>query len=893
MDQIRKNGVSNIQFDSNNRIWYQDFNGRIYYIENDVIKILPKTIAKGYIKYIITNNLIYIIEQNTLSYFSLSNLKNKIVLKHSTKGVIDVFELNGRLGIFYENYVKLVDKNNINVIKIDPEFKKDIENPLATTLKNKVYLFDKHNSKVFYTFDEQKLLKHTIDFPIEFKQNITSFGNEIWMSTTSGIVRYNVITKRTELYFKKKNISQIFKDKNNHYWISTLNEGIFFIESFNTKIFDLKSTPVLLAKNNNTLIVSTEDEKIFTSNNDNYKLMYNYTSNHSFLMTKFDENQDRLLATSSSFKWIEKNKSYENHTSIKDIVPIGKNNYAFAGSIRSGLVTNDPIVHQENLKNFPNGIGQEIKGLYFTNLLVEYNARSVVYEPNKQSIYFATNNGLIRIKNKEETEIKDSFGKSIYLKDISFYDDKIFGLTKDDVIVVINSKNQISNFELPSYIKNTTVEKIKILENMLFIFSTNAVYEYDLIHQNISKMINLTPYFKATDVERIGSYLYFATSLGVLKKNKFNFTSNYHPWLEIDKVYINSTEVDYPILEELNHSENNIDIHFKVISKTPNEVYNIFYKINNSNWIKKDHKSRTINLSSLAPGSYVVKILIEGDYKSSITKEFNFTIAKPFWSKLWFNTLLIACIAGLIFYFTRIRIKKIKNNNKQYLNQINLKNELNTQKLKSIKSQMNPHFFFNALNTIQSYILTDDKKLALFYLSKFSKLTRQILNLSEKDFISLKEEIETNEIYLDIEKARFNDNFEYQIEIKNKTDILKWRFPSLLLQPLIENAIKHGLLHKNGDKKIDIIINQNETHLIISIIDNGIGRTESEKINKSRKNHESFATKAIENRVNILNQSYQLDLQITYIDLYNNNGQPTGTRVDIKLLKLAYESDYN
>lgn len=893
IDQIRKNGVFNIQLDSYNRIWYQDFNGKIYYIENNVIKTLPETTSKGFIEYIISNDIIYVIEQDFISYFSLKDLKKKSILKEPTNGVVEVFEFNGRFGIIFKEVVKLFDKNNVNIIKIDPQFKKNIENPITTTLKGKLYLFDKHNSKVFYTFDGKKLVQHKIDFPFEFKQNITSFDNEIWLSTTSGIVKYNIIRKNTEVYFPKKNISQIFKDKNNHYWISTLNEGILFVESFKTKVFDLKSIPTLLSKNRDNLIISTEDEKIFSSDNDQYKLIHSFTSNHGFLMNKFDESENRILATSSTFKWIDPDEIYENYIAVKDLTKISKNNYAFAGSIRSGLVTNDPEIHRKNQAQYPKADELIQNGLYFTYILSELNSRSVLFLPKSNLLYFATNYGLITVKNDIYSEIKDSNGKSIYLKDLYTFQDFIIGLTNDDVIVKLNETNQISNFVLPSYIKNATVEKIKVLDNLLFIFTSNAVYEYDLIHNSSSKMINLTPTFKATDVERIGSYLYFATTLGILKKNKYNFTSNFHPWLDIDKIIINSKEIDLPIIKELHHNENNIDIHFKVISKTPNEVYNIYYKINNSNWIKKDHKSRIINLSSLAPGNYNVKILIEGDYKSVISKEINFTIDKPFWVKFWFNALLISSIIAFIFYYTRIRIKKIKEINQSNIDQINLKNELNIQKLKSIKSQMNPHFFFNALNTIQSYILTEDKKLALFYLSKFSKLTRKILKLSEKDFISLKEEIETNEIYLDIEKARFDDNFEYKIEIKNDVETHLWKFPSLLLQPIIENAIKHGLLHKNGDKKIEIIIDQNETHLIIHIIDNGVGRITSEKINKSRQNHESFATKAIENRVNILNQSYHLDLSITYIDLYNQKNEPSGTQVDIKLLKITYESDNN
>lgn len=159
---------------------------------------------------------------------------------------------------------------------------------------------------------------------------------------------------------------------------------------------------------------------------------------------------------------------------------------------------------------------------------------------DKKIFYFATSNDLIAINNNTQTEIKDQHSKTLLLKEIYMYKNQINGLTKDDVIIVVDKNHKISNFELPAYIKNSSIEKIKVLDNLLFIFTSNAVYEYDLVNKNSSKMINLTPTFTATDVERIGSHLYFATTYGVLKKNKYNFTSNYQPWLDVDKILINS-----------------------------------------------------------------------------------------------------------------------------------------------------------------------------------------------------------------------------------------------------------------------------------------------------------------------------------------------------------------
>lgn len=142
---------------------------------------------------------------------------------------------------------------------------------------------------------------------------------------------------------------------------------------------------------------------------------------------------------------------------------------------------------------------------------------------------------------------------------------------------------------------------------------------------------------------------------------------------------------------------------------------------------------------------------------------------------------------------------------------VELEQNLHKSIMKTIKSQMNPHFFYNALNTIQAFIFTNDKAKANTYLAKFSKLTRLILEQAEKETITLAEEINTLQLYLELEKIRFNNNFEYRINadsIDNKELI---EIPPMLIQPYIENAIKYGLLHKKSDRlvKIDFVIDEN------------------------------------------------------------------------------------
>ena len=229
-------------------------------------------------------------------------------------------------------------------------------------------------------------------------------------------------------------------------------------------------------------------------------------------------------------------------------------------------------------------------------------------------------------------------------------------------------------------------------------------------------------------------------------------------------------------------------------------------------------------------------------------------------------------------------MSKVEKQNRILLEKNELEKNLNLSTLKAIKSQMNPHFFYNALNTIQSFILANDKKQAVTYLSKFSSLTRNILEMTEKEFVSISEEISTLSLYLDIEKARFDEDFEYEIKTFNLDDLDHIKIPAMLLQPYVENAVKHGLLHKSGLKKVTLSFEKLNNSIQIEIDDNGIGRTKSAELNAIKnKKHNSFATNAMQNRIDLLNKNAIHKISINYIDKLNQSEQSTGTNVVIEI----------
>ena len=219
----------------------------------------------------------------------------------------------------------------------------------------------------------------------------------------------------------------------------------------------------------------------------------------------------------------------------------------------------------------------------------------------------------------------------------------------------------------------------------------------------------------------------------------------------------------------------------------------------------------------------------------------------------------------------------------KYIKQQRLANNLLA--LKSLRSQMNPHFIFNALNSVNSFIATNDERTANKYLSDFSQLMRAVLENSEEDFIPLQKEIELLELYTKLEHFRFQDKFDYNISVDENIDVNEFQIPPMLLQPYIENAVWHGLRYKEEKGKLDIsITKKSEDEIVITITDNGIGREKSKALkteNQQKQNSKGMGN--IKKRVSILNEMYKDKVDI-FIDDYQAEGD-AGTKVMVTLKK--------
>lgn len=293
-----------------------------------------------------------------------------------------------------------------------------------------------------------------------------------------------------------------------------------------------------------------------------------------------------------------------------------------------------------------------------------------------------------------------------------------------------------------------------------------------------------------------------------------------------------------------------------------------------TNWISIDASQSEIVYSTIPPGTFTfqVKAINENDMEGNIV-EAKIQVDKFLYNEWWFYLIISLSIVSIIALLFGARIR--------YLKQKSIReNILQKSQLTALKAQMNPHFIYNALNSIQEFIIKNDIKNSNFYLSKFSHLMRKVLDASGRDKIDLQQEIELLEHYLELEKLRFGDDFTFKIIIDSNVEPAFIQIPPLIIQPFIENAIKHGLLHKKGIKTLHIHFEYHEW-LKCTITDNGVGRIRSEEIqNRNIVQKSSFATKATEKRIALLNKYSDKKFNLQIIDLYQDQ-IPSGTKVII------------
>jgi ligand-binding sensor domain-containing protein len=386
--------------------------------------------------------------------------------------------------------------------------------------------------------------------------------------------------------------------------------------------------------------------------------------------------------------------------------------------------------------------------------------------------------------------------------------------------------------------------------------------------------------------------------------NPYKFRETYPP----SAIYLQSLQIDQEPFKlptgvndlqklQLKHFQNNIAIETGIIDYYSKGKSQIRYKLEglNKDW-QYAPAYYTIRYDALSANNY--KLIMQA---GNVAGEFNgpekillINIIPAWWNTWWFRTLVAICVIAITYVLIRWRVrqkfqlqlersekeKQLAENAKQLAELQQQKTEVEMQ---ALRAQMNPHFIFNCLNAINRFILTNETEAAANYLTKFSRLVRMVLSNSEEAFIPLEDELTSLHLYIDLEKLRFKKPFEYTIKISDTVDPANIAIPPLLLQPFVENAIWHGLVNKADEGHLSINIQQENSTLLCTIADDGVGREKAAALKNKSANHKSMGMRITESRIAMLQKMNGENRSVEIRDVFDAEGNAAGTEVVLKI----------
>ncbi len=355
------------------------------------------------------------------------------------------------------------------------------------------------------------------------------------------------------------------------------------------------------------------------------------------------------------------------------------------------------------------------------------------------------------------------------------------------------------------------------------------------------------------------------------------------PYLTSFKVYNDELQTDSSLLGlhriELEPWQNYFSFDFSAIGYTHPEKYQYRYQLEgvDDDWIYSDQRNYAA-YTNVKGGEYTFKVAVANNdgHWSPDPLAIEVFVGTPWHQQLWFRILAALLVAGGAFIFYQYRLKQVKLKG-------DYEKKVADMELTALRAQMNPHFIFNSLNSIENYIIQNETVKASEYLNGFSRLMRLILQNSRSHLVNLRDEIEALKLYMDMESLRFNNEVEYEVKIDEALDPDEIDIPPMLIQPYVENGIWHGLRHKGGLGKITLTFAKDNGYLKCIIEDNGVGRKKAAKLRNQNARRKSMAMNITNERLQTINKIYETDASVHIEDLLTEQGEAAGTRVELSI----------
>ena len=797
-----------------------------------------------------------------------------------------------------------------------------------------------------YDFKNNKLTKLRINGLPDAAVNCFTNGDDgsYFVGTKAIIykIKNNTVIKQYKIKLQANNndITAILSDKNNNIWFSIMNRGFFLIPNGSDKIIDIGSKMDL----QNTLVnnylediegniwVSTFGKGVYCLNN-LYLKSYNekdgLSSNSVYSIMK-ERSGKLIIGTFNGLNILENGrfdhiKSNSDKTlteyiyRIKDI----NNDFYVCGSIGGNEMINLSykgikfyITDRPSFCKLSSGLymfgtsGNSIRVqkdlvnknsqpylFYIFEVNNSLNRVNEIFEDNEKNIWIGTSLGLCKVFNPTGDFTR---WKKFYFQSNPVLNSKINAIIEDNNNIVwfaaekgiasynldnnsINTYTNINGHDLSSSTSIVSDNKYRIwIGNMkgLYLFDGKSIKHLNRQTGLPSDEVYSLYYDKGKN------FLYVGTSNGISFLDINLFDNYVPPPLNVKVIRVKAGDSVYTSYNNLvfKPEQHNVYVDFKALSfSSPGSVK---YKYNlNGKWEETDLDF--LDFISLENGKYELQIMAKSQNADWSKPYFlSFRVLPRFVETIWFDLLIISI---LVFISVFIITQRSKLNNKKIREELELTERINELKHQALSAMMNPHFIFNALNSVQYLINSQRNEEANDYIAMMAKLIRKNLDTAGSGFILLSDEINRLKLYLDLEKLRFQESFSYEIITGTDVKINSIMIPNMIIQPFVENTLWHGIINSGssglitisfsfGDVDIDSIIYRS---LIIKVTDNGIGIKEAKK--NKKEDHISKGIQIIEERLRLLSTKMQLPQPIMFEDLGSRNDDSHGTEVIISL----------
>ncbi len=885
-DKSVDNTVLRLFVDHKNRVWYSTYNGYFGFIQNDSMFNHPLGRSMNKLDFSFISNSYIDSSENIWMYnYSYGLIKidkqNKIHKSHPINNSEKIRLLRKILNnnLFRVNH----HHNNLELNKDatipDPNKIAHHQNAFFLLIDKDEYYFAK-GSRVYHVKNYRIVNSRIIDKdnPV-YTLNLDNQDN-IWVNLDSkGLHLFPArdLDAEPEILLKNYATSSITQDREGNYWITTMENGIFMLPSLNFYILPETYGKKILTfdfSDNHIYYHSYLDDIVKTNlktyNNVRIKLPGKSSLVHSLSVT-----ENKSLLVSSLFNLLV-------DTTGNSLLPATFNNL-------NHRLINDSVALTSGLRYFGK---YDIKNKEIISITRNDMTINDAFEDMSGVIWLGTLNGLYVYKSGKIRHIDTSNTFLQYrMNTIEPFGDYLLLGTKaaglgiyhpDDnkIISIIDEDNGLTSNNIRSlFIENDSTIWIGSVAGLSkIIITNNKLFSFHIFNYNQG---NGFPSREVYEIKKHDSMLYVATDNGIIRfKPSCQPQICQPPTPHIENIIINDKEHIYSRNKvQLKYWQNTLLIQYKAVAIRNHDELNYRYKLENydSKWI--NNKELTARYSHLPPGNYTFRIqsTLDNINYSEETKIY-LSISKSYYQTTIFKIICAIVIISilLLIYKYLISLQRRKDEMRYRIFQ----SENN-----ALRSQLHPHFIYNALCSMHDYILREQTNKADSYLSDFARLIRLSFENSKRDFIPLQQEIETIRLFLKLEESKFNDTLDYSIDTDPLIDAEISQVPPLLIQPLLENALIHGLTLKKGQKLLKIrFVKEKRSMILCEIKDNGIGRQRAGVISKSKNKHKYRVSSGLSNinkQITLINKMYNTNMELEITD------QPEGgTLVKLRLYSI-------